>query len=49
MPRVPVPVSNGHLELHAVMQVLVQLEINELHVETCASLAGALLSAGLVY
>ena len=48
VPRVPVPVSNGHLDLHAVMQVLVQLEINELHVETGATLAGALLSAGLV-
>ena len=48
VPRVPVPVSNGHLDLHAVMQVLVELGVNELHVETGATLAGALLTAGLV-
>ena len=38
----------GRLDLHAVMQVLVELGVNELHVETGATLAGALLSAGLV-
>lgn len=46
--RAPVPVRDGHLDLQVVMQVLAQRGINELHVETGATLAGALLTAGLV-
>ncbi|MFZ7096440.1 bifunctional diaminohydroxyphosphoribosylaminopyrimidine deaminase/5-amino-6-(5-phosphoribosylamino)uracil reductase RibD [Luteimonas dalianensis] len=48
VPRVPLPEKNGHLDLGAVMHVLVQLGVNELHVETGATLAGALMTAGLV-
>ena len=48
VPRVAVPVRNGHLDLPAVMRVLVELGINEVHVETGATLAGALMTAGLV-
>src|SRR5690606_27549032 len=46
--RAPVPVRDGHLDLQVVMQMLAQRGINELHVETGATLAGALLTAGLV-
>lgn len=36
------------LDLHAVMSRLAELEVNELHVECGATLAGGLLSAGLI-
>jgi diaminohydroxyphosphoribosylaminopyrimidine deaminase/5-amino-6-(5-phosphoribosylamino)uracil reductase len=36
------------LDLHAVMARLAELEVNELHVECGATLAGGLLSAGLI-
>src|SRR5690606_8449503 len=47
-PRAPVPMRNGVLDLRAVMQLLAGRGINEVHVETGATLAGALLSEGLV-
>lgn len=47
-PRAAVPIHNGLLDLRAVLQVLVERGVNEVHVETGATLAGALLSAGLV-
>ena len=47
-PRAAVPMKNGVLDLHAVMQVLAERGVNEVHVETGATLAGALLSEGLV-
>ncbi len=39
---------DGHLDLYAVMTFLAQQDINELHVECGATLAGALLAAGLI-
>src|SRR5690625_861986 len=47
-PRAAVPMHNGVLDLRAVLQVLVERGINEVHVETGATRAGALLSEGLV-
>lgn len=46
--RAAVPASNGRLDLHAVMRLLAEAGINELHVEAGATLAGSLLSGGLV-
>ena len=46
--RAAVPVKNGMFDLDAVMALLAQRGINEVHVETGATLAGALLKAGLV-
>jgi len=46
--RAAVPINNGLLDLHAVLQALVERGVNEVHVETGATLAGALLSEGLV-
>ncbi|WP_082672826.1 bifunctional diaminohydroxyphosphoribosylaminopyrimidine deaminase/5-amino-6-(5-phosphoribosylamino)uracil reductase RibD [Luteimonas abyssi] len=43
-----VPLRDGRLDLHAVMGVLADLQINDVHVEAGASLCGALLNAGLV-
>ena len=47
-PRAAVPMNNGMLDLRAVLQLLVERGVNEVHVETGATLAGALLSEGLV-
>ena len=46
--RAPVAVKGGMFDLAAVLALLAQREINEVHVETGATLAGALLKAGLV-
>ncbi|MCW5581584.1 MAG: bifunctional diaminohydroxyphosphoribosylaminopyrimidine deaminase/5-amino-6-(5-phosphoribosylamino)uracil reductase RibD [Luteimonas sp.] len=46
--RAPVPVKAGMFDLDAVMALLARREVNEVHVETGATLAGALLKAGLV-
>ena len=46
--RAAVPASNGRLDLKAVMRLLAQADINDVHVEAGATLAGALLSEGLV-
>lgn len=46
--RAAVPVRNGMFDLAAVLALLAQREVNEVHVETGATLAGALLKAGLV-
>ncbi|NZA28395.1 bifunctional diaminohydroxyphosphoribosylaminopyrimidine deaminase/5-amino-6-(5-phosphoribosylamino)uracil reductase RibD [Luteimonas sp. SJ-92] len=46
--RAAVPASGGNLDLGAVLRLLAEREINEVHVETGATLAGAFLSAGLV-
>jgi diaminohydroxyphosphoribosylaminopyrimidine deaminase/5-amino-6-(5-phosphoribosylamino)uracil reductase len=46
--RVPVPVHRGVFDPQAVMKILAEREINEVHVETGATLAGALLASGLV-
>ncbi|TYT23181.1 bifunctional diaminohydroxyphosphoribosylaminopyrimidine deaminase/5-amino-6-(5-phosphoribosylamino)uracil reductase RibD [Luteimonas viscosa] len=46
--RAAVPVKGGMFDLAAVLALLAQREINEVHVETGATLAGALLKAGLV-
>jgi diaminohydroxyphosphoribosylaminopyrimidine deaminase/5-amino-6-(5-phosphoribosylamino)uracil reductase len=46
--RVHVPVHHGVFDLHAVMKLLAEREINVVHVETGATLAGALLASGLV-
>lgn len=44
-----VPVAaDGRLDLHAALALLAEREINEVHVEAGATLAGALLRAGLV-
>lgn len=47
-PRAAVAMKNGLLDLHAVLQALVERGVNEVHVETGATLAGALLTEGLV-
>jgi diaminohydroxyphosphoribosylaminopyrimidine deaminase/5-amino-6-(5-phosphoribosylamino)uracil reductase len=44
----PVAVREGRFDLHAVLQLLAARGINEVQVETGATLAGAFLSAGLV-
>lgn len=41
-------VERGRFDLHAVLKLLTDREINEVHVETGATLAGAFLEAGLV-
>jgi diaminohydroxyphosphoribosylaminopyrimidine deaminase/5-amino-6-(5-phosphoribosylamino)uracil reductase len=41
-------VEHGRFDLHAVLKLLTDREINEVHVETGATLAGAFLDAGLV-
>ena len=46
--RAAVPVKGGMFDLDAVLALLAQRGINEVHVETGATLAGALLKAGLV-
>ncbi|MCR6663475.1 MAG: bifunctional diaminohydroxyphosphoribosylaminopyrimidine deaminase/5-amino-6-(5-phosphoribosylamino)uracil reductase RibD [Luteimonas sp.] len=46
--RAAVPVRAGVFDLDAVMALLAQRGVNELHVETGATLAGALLKSGLV-
>lgn len=46
--RAAVPMQGGMLDLHAVLALLAQRAIGELHVEAGATLAGALLKAGLV-
>ncbi|WP_202839035.1 bifunctional diaminohydroxyphosphoribosylaminopyrimidine deaminase/5-amino-6-(5-phosphoribosylamino)uracil reductase RibD [Luteimonas saliphila] len=46
--RAAVPVKGGMFDLAAVLALLARREINEVHVETGATLAGALLKAGLV-
>jgi diaminohydroxyphosphoribosylaminopyrimidine deaminase/5-amino-6-(5-phosphoribosylamino)uracil reductase len=46
--RAPVAVKGGVFDLDAVLALLAQREVNEVHVETGATLAGALLKAGLV-
>ncbi len=46
--RAPVPVKAGIFDLEAVLALLAQRGVNEAHVETGATLAGALLKAGLV-
>ena len=46
--RAPVAVKGGMFDLPAVLALLAQREINEVHVETGATLAGGLLKAGLV-
>nr|WP_149195469.1 bifunctional diaminohydroxyphosphoribosylaminopyrimidine deaminase/5-amino-6-(5-phosphoribosylamino)uracil reductase RibD [Luteimonas suaedae] len=46
--RAAVVTRDGNLDLEAVLKLLAEREINEVHVETGATLAGAFLSAGLV-
>jgi len=46
--RAPVALRDGQLDLDAVLALLAAREINEVQVETGATLAGALLRAGLV-
>ena len=46
--RAAVPAQGGRLDLAAVLQLLAARGINEVHVESGATLAGALLNAGLV-
>jgi diaminohydroxyphosphoribosylaminopyrimidine deaminase / 5-amino-6-(5-phosphoribosylamino)uracil reductase len=46
--RAAVPAIGGRLDLHAVMQVLAERQVNEIQVEAGARLCGALLKAGLV-
>ncbi len=46
--RAHVPVRDGNLDLDAVLALLAAREVNEVQVETGATLAGALLKAGLV-
>jgi len=46
--RAAVPVKGGKFDLQAVLALLAQRGINDVHVETGATLAGALLMAGLV-
>ena len=42
------PDAQGRIDLHALMSLLAQRHVNELHVEAGAALAGGLLRAGLV-
>lgn len=42
------PRRDGYLDLHAALQRLANQEINEVHLEAGATLAGALLQAGLI-
>jgi diaminohydroxyphosphoribosylaminopyrimidine deaminase/5-amino-6-(5-phosphoribosylamino)uracil reductase len=44
----PLPSQDGRIELSALMRELAKLELNEIHVETGATLNGALLAAGYV-
>ena len=46
--RAAVPVKSGVFDLGAVLSLLARRDINEVHVEAGATLAGALLKAGLV-
>ncbi|KAF1708859.1 riboflavin biosynthesis protein RibD [Pseudoxanthomonas kalamensis DSM 18571] len=46
--RVAVPVRDGRFDLHAVLALLAAREVNEVQVESGATLAGALLAEGLV-
>lgn len=46
--RVAVPVTAGVFDLHQVLALLAERQVNELHVEAGATLAGALLQANLV-
>ncbi|HQW81361.1 MAG TPA: bifunctional diaminohydroxyphosphoribosylaminopyrimidine deaminase/5-amino-6-(5-phosphoribosylamino)uracil reductase RibD [Pseudomonadota bacterium] len=45
---VVLPIAGAGIDLHALMSLLVQRQVNELHVEAGAKLAGALLHAGLL-
>lgn len=45
---VTLPLKAGRLDLEAVLEYLGKIEINELHVEAGADMAGALLKAGLI-
>jgi len=45
---VVLPLLDGRLDLHAVLRLLGELGMNEVHVEAGATLNGALLAAGLV-
>lgn len=45
---VALPLAGARLDLHALMSLLAQRHVNELHVEAGAALAGGLLRAGLV-
>lgn len=45
---VTLPLAGARIDLHALMSLLAQRHINELHVEAGAALAGGLLRAGLV-
>jgi diaminohydroxyphosphoribosylaminopyrimidine deaminase/5-amino-6-(5-phosphoribosylamino)uracil reductase len=42
------PGPDGRVDLHAMLRVLAERELNEIHVEAGAKLNGALLAAGLV-
>ena len=46
--RAAVPVHAGMFDLQAVLALLAQRDVNEVHVEAGATLAGALMKAGLV-
>jgi diaminohydroxyphosphoribosylaminopyrimidine deaminase/5-amino-6-(5-phosphoribosylamino)uracil reductase len=45
---VALPLSGARIDLHALMSLLAQRHVNELHAEAGAALAGGLLRAGLV-
>ena len=45
---IALPMSGARIDLHALMSLLAQRQVNELHVEAGASLAGGLLRADLV-
>ena len=45
---VALPRAGAHVDLHALMALLAQRHLNELHVEAGASLAGGLLQAGVI-
>ena len=45
---VALPLDGAHIDLRALLSLLAQRQVNELHVEAGASLAGGLLRAGLV-
>ncbi len=45
---VALPFADGRIDLHALMALLAERHVNELHVEAGAALAGALLHAGLI-
>jgi diaminohydroxyphosphoribosylaminopyrimidine deaminase/5-amino-6-(5-phosphoribosylamino)uracil reductase len=47
VPRVVAPATGSNFDLRAVLELLAQRGINEVHVEAGATLAGAFLAAGL--